>query len=239
MANRSKFLDKALSSLSVEDTFRSVERDRRVTLGGQVVQIKIECIVREDKFNISKTLKSSTFADSIKLPGGSLDKLTMQFLQICTKFIADSSIESLPKLAVEASLYFAKIAWIYQSSELYDNSDKEKTTEFMQEARGLLEKALELCKQPFQKVEQLKKAVEESIKLLRREQYEVITPEELAAIKQAMVNGPRGIATHSGHWYNCVNGHPVRINSVSFESSDVRLSLQFSRQPSLYHLWVL
>jgi hypothetical protein len=62
--------------------------------------------------------------------------------------------------------------------------------------------------------------------LLQKERYEVVTPEELAAIKQAMVSGPAGIATHSGHWYNCVNGHPVRISLVSLKSSDVCLSLQ-------------
>jgi len=33
------------------------------------------------------------------------------------------------------------------------------------------------------------------MKLLGREWYEVVTPEELAAIKAAMVSGPRGIAT--------------------------------------------
>lgn len=39
--------------------------------------------------------------------------------------------------------------------------------------------------------------------MLRREWYESVSAEELAAIKQAMVGGPRGIATHAGHWYNC------------------------------------
>lgn len=62
----------------------------------------------------------------------------------------------------------------------------------MNGARELLEKALELCKQPFQNAEQLKMAVEESIKLLGREWYEAVTSEELAAIKQAMVSGPGG-----------------------------------------------
>jgi hypothetical protein len=41
------------------------------------------------------------------------------------------------------------------------------------------------------------------------EWYEKVTADELAAIKAAMVGGPGGIATHSGHWYNCQNGHPV------------------------------
>jgi hypothetical protein len=42
----------------------------------------------------------------------------------------------------------------------------------------------------------------------RKEWYEEVSPEELAAIKAAMVSG---IATHSGHWYNCENGHPVSL----------------------------
>lgn len=220
--NKSKSLDEALASLSIRDTVPLVERDRRVTLGGRMIQIKAECIVLEDKFSIAGALKSAFSAETAKLPGGSPDKLTKPFLQICATFITDCNTESLPKLAVEATLYFARIAWLYQSSGLSDNSDKEKATEYVKEARELLEGALELCKRPFQNAEQLKKAAEESIKLLRREWYEVVTPEELAAIKQAMVSGLRGIATHSGHWYNCVNGHPFAIGECGMPMEQAR-----------------
>lgn len=57
--------------------------------------------------------------------------------------------------------------------------------------------------------DKLLETVEESIKLLRKQWYEEVTEGEIAAIKAAMVSGPREIATHSGHWYNCANGHPV------------------------------
>ena len=56
----------------------------------------------------------------------------------------------------------------------------------------------------------LRDAVRATMKLYEGPRYEEVTPEELAAIKTAMVSGPGGIATHSGHWYNCENGHPVR-----------------------------
>lgn len=220
--NKSKYLDEALASLSIRDTVPPVEREYRVTLGGRMVQIKAECVVLEDKFRIAGALKSAFSGEIAKLPGGSPDRLTKPFLQICATFIMDCNTKSLPKLAVEASLYFARIAWLYQSSGLSDNSDKEKATEYVKEARELLEKALELCKQPFQNVEQLKKAAEESIKLLRREWYEAVTPEELAAIKQAMVSGLQGIATHSGHWYNCVNGHPFAIGECGMPMEQAR-----------------
>lgn len=55
-ANKSKSLDEALSSLSIGETTNPVspvERDRRITLGGRMVQIKAECIVLEDKFSIA------------------------------------------------------------------------------------------------------------------------------------------------------------------------------------------
>ena len=72
----------------------------------------------------------------------------------------------------------------------------------------MLEKAKEMCGHGFENADKLLEAVEESIRLLRKEWYEEITAEEVAAIKAAMVSGPGGIATHSGHWYNCANGHP-------------------------------
>jgi hypothetical protein len=45
--------------------------------------------------------------------------------------------------------------------------------------------------------------------MLDKEFYEAVSGEELESIKKAMVSGRGGIATHSGHWYKCVNGHPV------------------------------
>ncbi|RMZ85019.1 hypothetical protein DV738_g273, partial [Chaetothyriales sp. CBS 135597] len=181
-ANRSKSLDEALASLSIQETIPPVERDRRITLGGRLVQIKAKCIVLEDKFSIA-ALSSET----PKLPSGSAGKATQRFLQNCATFIRDCNTESLPKLAVEASLYFARVTRLYQSSGLSDNSSDGKATEYVNEARDFLEKAIELCKQPFQNAEQLKMAAEESIKLLGREWYEKVTAEELASIKQAMM----------------------------------------------------
>ncbi len=85
-------------------------------------------------------------------------------------------------------------------------------------AKQLLEDAREVCKQPFQNAESLRNAVEESIRLMKKQWYEEVTAEEINAIKAAMVSGSRGIATHSDHWYNCENGHPV--SSYWVETSD-------------------
>ena len=216
--NVSKSLNDALASLSIKDTYHPVERDRRVTLGGRMVRIKAESIILEDKFSIADALRSTFSSDTAELPDGLLNKLTKLSLKACTEYIAECNTDSLPKLAVEASLCFARIAQLYESSGVAIKNEKNEATEYVKQARDLLENALELCKQPFQNAQQLKKAVEESIKLLQEERYEPVTPMELAAIKQAMVSGSRGLATHSGHWYNCVNGHPVRLILVSFKS---------------------
>jgi hypothetical protein len=229
--NRLKSDDDGLASLSIQGTVPLVERDRRVTLGGRALQIRAECTMLEDKFIIAGAVKYALSVENVKLPGGSPDNLTKPFFQTCKTFLADCNTENLPKLAVETSIYFARIVRLYQSCGLSD-SDKIIATEYSKEATEQLQKALLLCKQPFQDAEQLKKAVEDTVKLLQREWYEEVTPEELRAIKQAMVRGPRGIATHSGHWYNCVNGHPVRINSVSFQSLDIHLPPQFLPQLS-------
>ncbi len=209
--NKPHSLDDALTTLSLQDSVQPVERDRRITLGGRALQIKAECIVLEDKFIVVKALKSSNPAsESKKLPGGSPHALTKPYLERCDEFIAASKVEKLPKLAVEASLYFARIAHAYQTSGLAANGDRERAARHIEDAKRLLENTANMCDEhPFQDAERLKHVVKDSIKMLLTEWYEEISPTELAAIKQAMVSGPRGIVSHSGHWYNCINGHPV------------------------------
>ena len=64
---------------------------------------------------------------------------------------------------------------------------------------------------PFQGRDQLKVGIEQSLRLLGREFYAEVTKEEIEAIKRAIVSGRGGIATHSGHWYNYENRHPVKF----------------------------
>ena len=47
------------------------------------------------------------------------------------------------------------------------------------------------------------------VRLYEETRYETITLEELQLIKIAMVSRQGGMATYSGHWYNCATGHPV------------------------------
>lgn len=210
----SRPLDETLASLNISDVASPIECDRRVVFGGRMVQIRVVCAALEDNFSITDTLiRAGSF-----LP----ERATKSFLKDCAKFIGDCGNENLPKLKVEATLYFSRIARIYRSSPLPESDDQKEATAYVSEARDLLENALEICKQPFQNAEILKQAVEDSIKLLGRQWYEKVTPEELAVIKQAMVSGPKGIATHSGHWYNCINGHPFAIGECGMPMEQAR-----------------
>ena len=205
-AKKNAPIEDALTGLSLDRVVPIGERDRRILLGGQMLRISAICTVLEDKFYVASKAGSSA---RIEFPRGSPKKLVNPSLDICEKFIKDCTDGNLPKLAVEATLYYARIARSYGTSTLTDEKEKEQASTYRDKAKHLLEEARDLCKQPFQNADKLALAVEDSIKMLRREWYEEVTPEELAAIKQAMVSGSRGIATHSGHWYNCERGHPV------------------------------
>jgi ElaB/YqjD/DUF883 family membrane-anchored ribosome-binding protein len=193
-----------------QDNISPVERDRRVIFGGRILQIKAQSIVLEDKFRIMKKLRSSPSTENMKLPGGEPENLTQAFMTACAVLMKECVIEKLPKLAVETSIHFATNVQLYRSSGL-SGENRKKATKYVEKAKELLKQAHKLCEQPFQNAGQLKNCVEENIEILGREWYEKVTAEELAEIKKAMVSGSGGIATHSGHWYNCANGHPVSI----------------------------
>jgi BMFP domain-containing protein YqiC len=202
-------VDVLIASLTVVDVVPALACDRRVTMGGRMVQIKTEFFILDDKFIIAQALKSTSTKTPIKIPGGAPGLLAVPFFQSCKIFIDECKVENLPKLAVEVSLFYASIARSFESFCQSGKMNLEKAAIHLEMAKQLLEDAREVCKQPFQNAESLRNAVEESIRLMKKQWYEEVTAEEINAIKAAMVSGSRGIATHSGHWYNCENGHPV------------------------------
>jgi hypothetical protein len=208
-AARHRSVNELMANSSLVDSVSTAPRDCRVTYRGSIAQIRVEHIVLRDKFSIIEALKAANSTASIKIPGGNPSQLAKPFFQDCKKFIDECFDENLPKLGVEASLYYAGIARPYESYCRSTKVDIDKGLEYMNIARVVLERAREMCAQRFENADKLCKAVEESIKLLRKEWYEEVTAEEIAAIKIAMVSGPGGIATHSGHWYNCKYGHTV------------------------------
>ncbi|KAK2629028.1 hypothetical protein QTJ16_002131 [Diplocarpon rosae] len=82
--------------------------------------------------------------------------------------------------------------------------------------------ATKLCKQPFASASLLSAAIDHILSLLRKEWYEEVTAAELAAIKNAIVSSRNDITTHSGHWHNCENGHPLAIGEYGMAMEEAR-----------------
>ena len=210
--NRNTSLENALATLELEDALLSGQCDHRVTLGANLLEIKAGCITLEDKYLVlsAARAKYGDLSDSLKFPGGSIVTLSTAFLDSTAGFISECHEKALPKLNVEASLYYVRVARLFRTCGPYDPKTREMAAGHEQEAKQLLQGAANLCQQGFRDADKLLQAVNDSFKLFQRESYEEVTAEELEAIKKAMVSGPSGMATHSGHWYNCINGHPVR-----------------------------
>jgi len=209
-AARQRSIDNLLSNLKLQTT-PVLSRDRRITLGSQAASVRLGFIILFDKFTIAQKVKSSSLAVPVKLSGGSPDQTAKQFFASCRTLIENCTIDNLPKLAVETSIYFAKIARLFEVYCHAIKSEAGKNAHPVEDAKVFLERALILCEQPFKNATLLRAAVEECAKSLRKEWYEEVSKEEIDAIKRAMVSGPKGISTHSGHWYNCSNGHPFAI----------------------------
>ena len=209
-ATRRRPADEMLSDLKIADSVPTVARDRRITLGGRTAQLRAESIILDDRLLMMQALHSESTATSITLPGTAPGQRAKSFFQSCKAFVDDCNAENLPKLAVEASLCYAGTARIYESYCRMTNTGENKhASQQVAFAKEILEKAKGQCTLGFQNADTLLKAVEESLKLLGREWYEEVSAEEIAAVKKAMLAGSEGLATHSGHWYNCANGHPV------------------------------
>jgi len=230
--DRNAKLNSAFAALSLRDTVPSSERDHRIISGGQMTLLKAECLSLEDKFHILRTIESDykKIATSVRFPGRSPRQLVRPFLQKCARFVIDCDGKKLPKLAVEGTLCFARIARLYITSGLIEDKDREKAASYSDEAKVMLENAKGLCTKKFRDAEMLLQAVEESMKLLQREWDEEVTAEELATIKAAMLSGSGAFATHSGQWYNCVNGHPVCSGSLGTHITSAVLTVVFSSQ---------
>jgi hypothetical protein len=211
--NKHRTLDSALADLSLYASAAMAQDsgDQRIKHGGQLIHIKTQCLVLEDKFEVVDLVKSKFPVNVLppNLLGSALVAETGTFLNNCLPVIDSCNKEKLPRLAVESTLYYSRIARALGSSGLINDNDRKTMEGHREMAKDLLEKAAKLCEQPFKDSKALAEAVGHSLKLLGKEFYSEVTKEELESIKAAMVSGPGGIITHSGHWYKCRNGHPV------------------------------
>ncbi|CAN9158938.1 unnamed protein product [Alternaria alternata] len=213
--SRDDSLNAEFAKLAIDSSETSTKRDRdqRITLGGRLLEIKVRCLVLEDNFEIMRVVVRKNLLSKLPLSfsGGSPLVKTHQFLKDTEKLIGDCIPGSLPKLAVEAILHYAQIAQSFGSAQSGQDNDRAKAIDYRKLAKILLTTANKLCEHPFGGRDNFRQAITAASEMLSKEFYEAVSKEELESIKQAMVSGRGGIATHSGHWYKCVNGHPFAI----------------------------
>ena len=202
----------AQMSLGSSSVGKKQDRDQRISLGGRLYSLTVRQLILNDMFEVLRDYRSRSSSVDLSFPGGSPIDRCAFFLRDCEYFIKDCKSAYSPKLAVEATIYYAHIVRLLGASGPIKESLTAKTVQYCDTAKDLLKEAEKLCDNAFQGRDQLKEAVERSLRLLGREFYAEVTKQEVEAIKRAMLSGRGGIASHTGHWYNCVNGHPVSIS---------------------------
>ena len=140
--------------------------------------------------------------------------------------IPKATAAKLPRLAIPTCLAYARIAQLtswYQRTlatttattptappKANESTNQPAAPTPTETAREFLATAQALCT-TFPGGSEYRDEVADTLRLFEGPRYETVTPEEIAAIKAAMVAGPGGLATHSGHWYTCRNGHSVSL----------------------------
>ncbi|OIW28699.1 NFX1-type zinc finger-containing protein 1 [Coniochaeta ligniaria NRRL 30616] len=207
-------LDTRLSGLVLDEASKPTT-DNRVILGGRLARIRIQATILADQFRLIPKKEAD---NDIKSP----DKPAMMLLGDCKTFVEESSTNNLPRFAILGSLIYARIARCLQSSERCRVEAPDKVADYIATAKTFLNKADKMCDSQFEGAAELRKDVGSAQRLLGREWYEPVTKEERASIREAMISGSGGIATHSGHWYKCANGHTFAIGECGMPMEQAR-----------------
>lgn len=215
-------LDGMVVGLSLDDpTPSALVLDKQIILGITLARLKLEEIVLGDNFFVES--RRGKFHPPLD-PTPRWEQAPV-FLSECNAFIEECRDENLPRMAVQGIVAYARIAKSFESFRRGHNAETPSASASPQAyadiARNLLGTASELCKVDFEDAKELQTEIEQISRLYERDRYELVTAEEIAAIKTAMVSGAAGISTHSGHWYKCRNGHTVRSHVPASSQSSV------------------
>ncbi|KAL2754249.1 hypothetical protein ACRALDRAFT_1049711 [Sodiomyces alcalophilus JCM 7366] len=172
--------------------------DKQVTLKARLLHIKALDTILCDK--LSGKGKNMTHRRD-----------TTRLLESCAHLVTNATEANLPRVSIEAILTYAGIFQLQASRLGTESGETPLSLPWDHEAVGeKLSEAASLCER-LPNSEGLREAVDSMAKLFRGAWYEEVTAREIEAIKSAVLSGRDGIATHSGHWYYCANGHPFLI----------------------------
>ncbi|KAI4599940.1 hypothetical protein KJ359_001676 [Pestalotiopsis sp. 9143b] len=216
-------LDVKMENLSLDAETAVPDFDRRVTLGASLIWLKAREIALQQRISMAKTAGLVT-TDAQK----SVQMRATRFMKDCAELIADARKAFLIRIEVGAILALAKTSMLVAGytrgqAELTPTTEKEKESFERDKIKELLDSAAGACeKLQDAHGRQLQDAVQAMLRLYEGPRYEAVTSQELAAIKSAMVSGAGGLSTHSGHWYNCENGHPFAIGECGMPMEQAR-----------------
>ncbi|KAI2785918.1 hypothetical protein POX_h09681 [Penicillium oxalicum] len=207
------------------------DSDNQISLGARLLHFKAKEVIRSDIIRLMDSNKKSLHPPRIEsnLTLSSWTRLSKG----CRDLITQANDGHFFRISIEATIIYAKIiqleAWYRRNGSKQGTSDSEpnqepepeKIEDRLQSTRDLLAAALERCNTIGNCLD-LQVKLQEIVRLFEGPRYETVTPEELQAIKTAMVSGRGGIATHSGHWYNCANGHPFAIGECGMPMEQAR-----------------
>ncbi|KAJ4137229.1 hypothetical protein NW768_002811 [Fusarium equiseti] len=190
--------------------------DDQLLLGARLAALEAQQIQLMDAFMVSKSQGKNVHKNALDLPA------TDKWFETCKELMEEAKEAKLPRIFIAATLSFAKIARaaIWSAKPERNPTSGAQEPNHIETARTLLGDASFFCLS-LGNSDVLTKRLEDMMELYEP-RVEEVTPEELASIRSAMVTGPHGMATHSGHWYNCINGHPFAIGECGMPMETAR-----------------
>ncbi|KAI9801197.1 MAG: hypothetical protein M1825_003471 [Sarcosagium campestre] len=225
-------LENCMADLAVDDLL-AVHQDHTIVIGGRVLLIKLGYVITADRIHTYQQLKTAGDVGDFKIQLASvINKWMTVCLKMCADLMSQCGKVNLPKFDVECRLYYGRLVLLYQPFcfAKAGEDDKRRAAEALGIAKAYLEEAKDVCTKEFQNAKALRSAAEEMLLLLEKEHDAPISEAELRAIKNAMLTGRDSIATHSGHWYNCANGHPDGLLDDEAWNAALEKELQDLRQ---------
>ncbi|KAK5661070.1 hypothetical protein OQA88_10960 [Cercophora sp. LCS_1] len=203
-------LDSLLGQLAINDDNDQTmipAPDKQIILHGHQLLLSVGMVILQDQVTITK--KSPT--GSVTRAPFNIPKRVDTLLKGYHGLIQQAIEEKLLRVTVRGIIGYARVMAAAHSSRSLCFAKGSKPEQYVNTARALLDAGVKLCNGSIDTDGSMQAELEDLQGLLRREWYEEVTEEEIRAIKSAMVSGPGGISTHSGHWYKCQNGHVFAI----------------------------
>jgi hypothetical protein len=189
--------------------FQEMFQEQRLEMAGRELELRMASFTLQDDLLIATQLRSWPLPElracAVQVP----HQRVVSFIDSCESFMARCHEYSLVKLDVQSRILVGQTAVYYRRYASATAITRQELNKTMQRATTLLIGAAEMCRLPFQNAHVLNEAVSTLQQILGTVRYEEVSDADLEYVKKAMIGGPQGLRTHSGHWYKCQNNHPV------------------------------